>query len=519
MLKIFWGIAVNEEEYKLICESCDRLLLAPNVPPERVAISWLHVIREHPVFLKAYQSIFIPSLSNTVLNRIFFYEFRYLCIWLLHILKSIFSEKIPWAGSRVLPQRTDVLFVSHLLNETQAEKADDFYFHNLPRILADSGKTVVVSLINHTGKNCRNFKDIPSKDRIPKVIFSESLGLFDEISMFFQLRSEYKKLKLLTTKEENSLNRRVIDRASLEVLSSATRANLLLSKQIGRLVSVINPKVIVITYEGHAWERLAFFAARTHNKNIKCVAYQHAALFRLQHSIKRNLEPNYNPDIILTSGNYAKKKLDDLWKNKFVPISVLGTSRIFDKSLSKEEYKKPIALNEIMNKKCLVVPEGIYSETKLILEFSIECARLCPELSFVWRLHPVISMKRLRKCIKLGQLPRNIQLSNLSLDEDIKSCDAVLYRGSTVAVQSAVAGLELIYLHVPGEMTIDPLYEIEDLRSKVETPAQFVNLFLKTHGFSLKKSQSELHSIKKFSADIFQPLNYKLIQDIIDTNY
>ena len=38
-------------QYLALCEACDRVLLAPDATIERVAVPWLHVIREHPVFL------------------------------------------------------------------------------------------------------------------------------------------------------------------------------------------------------------------------------------------------------------------------------------------------------------------------------------------------------------------------------------------------------------------------------------------------------------------------------------
>mgnify|MGYP000108694832 CR=1 FL=1 len=49
---------IDLEKYKKICKVCDEILLSPDANEVTVAIPILHVIREHPVFLKQYQSVF-----------------------------------------------------------------------------------------------------------------------------------------------------------------------------------------------------------------------------------------------------------------------------------------------------------------------------------------------------------------------------------------------------------------------------------------------------------------------------
>ena len=47
---------LKERDYDTLCKFCDVLILEENL--YRVAISWLHVIREHPIFLRQYNNIF-----------------------------------------------------------------------------------------------------------------------------------------------------------------------------------------------------------------------------------------------------------------------------------------------------------------------------------------------------------------------------------------------------------------------------------------------------------------------------
>ena len=49
---------ITEPQYLELCKACDQILLAQDSTAERVAISWLHVIREHPAFLPKYMAVF-----------------------------------------------------------------------------------------------------------------------------------------------------------------------------------------------------------------------------------------------------------------------------------------------------------------------------------------------------------------------------------------------------------------------------------------------------------------------------
>ena len=49
---------ITEPQYLELCKACDQILRAQDSTAERVAISWLHVIREHPAFLPKYMAMF-----------------------------------------------------------------------------------------------------------------------------------------------------------------------------------------------------------------------------------------------------------------------------------------------------------------------------------------------------------------------------------------------------------------------------------------------------------------------------
>lgn len=449
--------------------------MLPGASVARVAIAWLHIVREHPVFLANYESLFSPVSSVRMLGQQCLRALRNGVGWCWQLGGALRSDGRPWFGSQDLPDQIDVLFVSHLVNTSHAGQAVDFYYGDVPNELAARGCAVAIALLNHSNQADDVLVGKWKNSRVPRVLLSRALGMAGEISIFRRLKNEALQLRKLAIQEAPGLFRSVLLRASQEALSGGSRTALRIGEQIRALVAKHKPKAIVVTHEGHAWERVAFAAARSAFPSIQCIGYQHAALFRLQHAIRRNLAIEYNPDQIQTAGMISKKQLEHAPSLEGIPISVLGSNRSFRPPVNSgrpaPNQERPSCAE---NPACLVLPEGIASECHLLFEFSLECAQVSPDILFIWRLHPIISFASLvAQNPKLRNLPGNIVLSHAGLEEDLARSRWTLYRGSTAIVQAVVAGLRPIYLKLPGELTIDPLYELEDWRMTITNADEF----------------------------------------------
>ena len=169
---------ITKKQYFNICKTCDDILLRRGNNVFQIANSFLHVIREHPNFLKNYKRIFER------INYFFiFYSF------VLNTLKFIKNILI----SYFLGNRNnfnffnkdlicfDVLIISHLLNKSQLKSNKDFYFGELPHKLRS-----LTFLINHSKEKLdrKNF----SKPFNNKIIAS-NFRIFNEIK-FFSMVSE-----------------------------------------------------------------------------------------------------------------------------------------------------------------------------------------------------------------------------------------------------------------------------------------------------------------------------------------
>jgi hypothetical protein len=508
---------MDEQQFRQLCKTCDRVLMEHVSTIERIAISWLHVIREHPQFLTQYEDLF-RNASKFDKHRWELQRDLYNWVgrcWLL--AKALFSGGRKWFASKDPQAQIDFLFVSHLINKSQVGQASDFYYGNLPNELAEGGYTTAIALINHTKHRSDELVGEWGNSNVSRLILSKSLGFLKEFALHRRLKVESLSLSEYAKDMQASLFQKVLKRASQEALSGTVQTTMRISEQVNSLVATLNPKIVVVTYEGHAWERLAFAAARRALPTVKCVAYQHAALFRMQHAIRRKLMNEYNPDHILTAGPDSKVQFECAPELKGTPISVLGSNRSFKGAVNlvRFEYgKKQVENSEKLA--CLVLPEGVLSECNILFEFSLECARAAPKNLFIWRLHPLVSFVSLfAQNSKFRNLPVNIVLSQSTLEDDIARSRWVLYRGTTAVVQSVVAGLRPIYLQLPGELPIDLLYELEGWKISITNISELrgiIDIDAEIPEFS---PESDIEYARRYCESLFTPFNVDAITALL----
>jgi len=289
---------------------------------------------------------------------------------------------------------------------------------------------------------------------------------------------------------------------------NGTVTNLRLYEQIQFLVKKIKPNNIVTTFEGHAWERIVFLAARTQSPNIKCISYQHTGIFEHSNSIKIKLHSLYNPNLIYTSGSFSKNELQKQKDLSDIEIIEVGSPRglISEKNLIPKNNNK---------NSCLVIPEGFISECNYLFEFSLKCAYLNPKINFIWRLHPSLSFDMiLNGNKKYNNLPSNIVMSKSSLDKDIMKCKWVLYRGSSAVFKAISFGLFPIYLNLKKQMSIDPLYKMDKFKLAVNCTKK-LNDFILNFEVNTNHKLLEARKIiyKDFCSKQFSEINMKLIME------
>jgi hypothetical protein len=493
---------INIHNYKKLCNHCYSILSLDSSSISRMSIPWLHIIRKHPEGDKRYNNIFFIENSLKINFLKFSSIIKQKLLNYFFLLKSILVKNEYWKGPKLNKNEIDFLFVSHALNKEQLKNNNDFYFGNIPNELKKQGYQVMEIQI------CHFFDNVFYKgDEIKKNFFSNLLSFSNELKIYNLMIGESNLLMNIKKKEKNIILKRLFKRASFEAMSIGTRNNLRLYFQMKQLMSVIKPKSVITTFEGHANEKIIFSSAREIHKKIKCIGYQHTGSFQSSNSIYRMYDYKYNPDYIFTSGNMDFKLfLNKLNNLKNIEVKVLGSSR--------GNFKKNNLYSKVKPEyNCLVIPEGFFLEVYKLFSFSLKCALKYPKINFIWRLHPSIGFDEIfKKAPELKNIPQNVILSNLQLEQDINNSKWCLYRGSTAVFKSISAGLRPIYLNNNEDSSIDPLFDMK--KKNLNSIDDFIDLINFDISDNFKNLNKNSKIYKTFCNQRFADIDVRVFDEI-----
>ena len=111
-------MSLSKEQYDLLCKTSDKIMLDDRLTKVTLAISWLHIIKWHPEYLKQYKTLFnkinIFSKFTTYVFRIGYYTFSF-----IHSLAKSLFVKNYWTSSHKDINQVDIIFFSHLVNPNE----------------------------------------------------------------------------------------------------------------------------------------------------------------------------------------------------------------------------------------------------------------------------------------------------------------------------------------------------------------------------------------------------------------
>ena len=409
-----------------------------------------------------------------------------------------------------VPAQADVLFVSHLLNTSQVGSTEDFYYGRLPELLGRDGISSCVLLLNQTGRP-RGTIGTWSPDMAPRVILPDTLALSEELALRRRLRREARRLRKAAVEGANTRRQRIVEEAACQALSGSSLASLRIHEQVLNLAKQLRPKAIVVTYEGHAWERMAFAAARLGAPGVRCIGYHHTILFPRQHALLRLLSNRLcDPDVVLTAGDISRDRFRKAHWRVPIDVATMGTHRRQAIAAQSEQS----SVNRTSG--CLIIPDGIISEVVFLLDFAIKAAHLARDIRFVLRLHPVVSLATLmRRFPRFQRLPPNVEFSTLSLADDFARTRWALYRGTNAAIYAVIAGLRPCYVEKPAEMTIDPLNDLVVWKRVVREPDQFVEHARSDLREGSPRDSAEAATALEYCQRYFMPADYGVFTDAL----
>ena len=278
-------------------------------------------------------------------------------------------------------------------------------------------------------------------------------------------------------------------------------SNIRLAFQFEKLIKKFKPKIVIITFENHAWERFLIHKIKQIDKKIIIAGYQFTTFTKNQFSEKIILKKNFNPDYIFASGSSSFNCFKKTIGNKIKLIN-FGSPR--DSTVVLHKNKK-------ITNNFLLVPESPISEVNDFFLKSLELASHNLDCKFTLRLHPMSKSIELTNYIqkKIKNI-ENIELSNQNLKDDFKNNSYLIYRSSSLSIEGAVSGLIPLYLQ-SNNYNLDPFFEINKFfkfRSNEE--------FKKIISLNKKEKLEYQKKILNYSKKYFEKFNYKEVSNFFE---
>lgn len=445
---------MTEAQFNRLTQHCDRILRRFSTETTVVALPWLHLLNAHPNSTAQYAFAFKKRSWISVAGW-YAYHLAYI---LAKLLTSVF------VGGKIEGRDADVIFISHFVD--RKKRSGDFYYGDLPFFLQNRSVRTIIGMIDHTpGKKTAEEVESALQDAVPRLLFPKTLSFRKEWTIACKSFRAHRLLRNIETGDAEEKN--IAMEASRHALAPATLAAFRIEAIVSELLQQANPRALVITWEGRSWERLAVYAAQ--RLGIKSIAYQHTVLLASSHALLQSLGAAYDPDVVLTIGDRAATLFGSVGFHH-TEIKSFGSYR-----MALSEGTNVIKNDEQLY--CLVAPEGIESEAVWLFDYAIAVAREHKDIRFVFRMHPVLPFSQLANLHpRFAALPGNCSVSQKeNINDDFDRCQFLLYRGSSVALYAVMRGVKPFYYSTAGEMSIDPLYFLNEWKQVVHNEADFTN--------------------------------------------
>ena len=462
-----------ETSFSLEClaEALDRVVrICPDLP--LLAIPWIHI--KHPIHPVQEELILRPDRGEhgtgpgpaMVLRCVsrFFTSFIYAGYFMLRILQV----RLRYAGLLQRLKRGTFQIIAKTWRFESSSGSEDFYYGDLQERLAKRGVRMLMLYGYPRGRSWEGFRSSARGMgwELPELCLVSLLSPLRFACQ--QLRTSFRLMRL--ARNERGLVRSIARRAAWDCLSFRNLPIALYDGITRHAVSLWHPAALLTLYEGHAWEKSAWAAARAKDPSCKIIGYQHTILLPHQLALfrERGRSPlTAKPDVVLCLGPRTQQMLGPSHRqSRLVPF---GSFRKSDKARG-PVYPDP------RKQTVLVLPEGHLEEMKCMFDTAMRAAVHLPEYRFILRCHPIFGspVEQVGPTLEVdpASLP-NVEFSTGRwVEEDFAKSSVVLYRGSSAILYALLFGLKPIYLHDEILRDSDPLFELTEWRQEVSSIAE-----------------------------------------------
>lgn len=470
-------VLINEfSNLKKIFYKKDFLYLSP----------WLNPNKYHP------NNIY-SSYSENIINE---HEFNYKNeVSFINRVKFFFKSNKLYYSKKNLKTK-DYLFVSHFINPKHVN--EDYYFKNI--FFKDIENNSLILIRNHTDIKETKIKKLFHNSKIPRIIMPRAALLSTTIIFLINLFFSYLYILLKFFQLKDKTQKKILIKFIKFENISKTIINYHYYYTLKKIIKLHKPKKIFFTYEGHTWERYIIKAAKDTNRDIKCIAYQFSVILKNQNMLSTKFGYQYDPDKICVTGKFGSKYFKDRSIKTINIGHFIGKENHFN-------YKK-----KMINKKCLVIPEGIISECKIMLDFILDVRKKFKDINFIIRFHDQFDFEYFKSKNQKYENINDITISQNKIEDDFKECSYCLYRGTTGIFQAINNGLIPIYYNCMSNLNIDPFHLTTNQIKYVKTSNDFGNYVYSYKNQNYLEDQYKIN--KKLSNEYFNDFIYENIDNV-----
>jgi len=471
----------------------DRLFSQP-VPDELVA-NHASYIRDASAKTMAHFHAFLSSRS------LIFTWLHSALLGLATILRDAFQSNYYSNANLTGDTRPcDVLVISHLTNTSQLAAQNDPYFADLAQQLqALDGLKTTTFRVNQARTPLRGVELGTGQ-----LLESGRFGFLEGCQTWIANACQSLALLRRSCWEDDPDFKRFLRFLSCTQMDHRTMAARRIVKRVGHVVSLVQPKIVVLTYEGYSWERALAQQLRRLNPAIQILGYQHAVICGGARAINKKFAGGLSPDHILAAGDAITARLVAESDYELSDFTIIGSA-------------KATHVNESPQGNALVaVPEGTVSETVVLAECLSAVAQQMPDMPCILRLHPALPWGRIKAKIRdWNAKSSNLSISNISLDDDIGRAGWVLYRGSSVAITALLANRQPLFFDCDDSAdTGDIIPDEIRWRCICKTPGEVVATILADGGES-GRDDEESKIGRQFAQRYYRPLNHDLFNSTV----
>lgn len=431
--------------------------------------SSLFLLIAYLLFLPQALSLIIKSLAHSILQ----------------LKETNFFEKQRFSSSHNL-------MVSHFTHSQKFSESDVIFGFN--SLEADT----TVFYLNHTRLPLEHiYSKFQEFGKENVVLNSKSLKpLTIAFIQFQQIKPSLALLKyaINLNKQKDIVLKRILIKAAISQYSRAHIANLVLLRRLEYIMKRIQPKNIILTLEGHAFENSIIKLRNCSFANTRILGFQHAPVVPSQRDFYRNISLLDASDLVMTTGKRIHKVILD--KSPRAKVRIIGSPKAKPSNTTLKSRKRI---------RILGAPEGTVQSLTSFADLFGELALSLPEFDFKLRFHPSLSKREINRTQSHLKSANLFEISQSTLEEDLTDSHFTIFRSSAVGIEGLNFGSIPIHFDSGGTGALNPLYDTQFDQLTFTSKTQLIAFFLNS---DYKQYLSEEYRAKAYElyGDYFEPL-------------